>query len=396
MFQGKKIVLGVSGAISAYKSLELARLLVKNGAEVTPVMTGNARKFVTPMSLSALCTHPAVTDMFAEGEAGRISHIDLAQDSDLVVVCPATANVLGKVAGGIADDLLTTLIMASTAPVLFAPSMNCVMWENQAVQENVGKLANAGYLFVGPDSGELACGYEGKGRLAPVEDIVDAADEALRAKDLRGEKVLVTAGPTREPIDPVRFVSNPSSGRMGYAIARAAKKRGAEVVLISGPSHLPVPRGVNFVRVTTAAQMYDECVSYFPQSTVVIMAAAVADYRPVEISPTKVKKDVGAMDVKMERTRDVLKYMGSERKTQLLVGFALETDDLEENARKKLSEKNLDLVVANTPGALDSLTNQVTIINRDGEAEVLPPMEKDLIAHRIVDDVVGIRSGPKK
>ncbi|MBI5588536.1 MAG: bifunctional phosphopantothenoylcysteine decarboxylase/phosphopantothenate--cysteine ligase CoaBC [Deltaproteobacteria bacterium] len=394
VIKDKKILLGVTGAISAYKALELARLLIKKEAAVWPVMTRSAKEFITPLSLSTLAKNPVYSELFELTEGNRISHIELAQTADLIVVAPATADFIGKAASGIADDLLTTIVMAAAAPVLIAPSMNTVMWENPIVVANVGKLKGLGYLFVEPEEGELACGRAGKGRLAAVEDITEAAIEALSAKDLKGEKVLVTAGPTREPIDPVRYVSNASSGRMGYAIARAAKRRGAEVVLVSGPSSMPRPSGITFVPVSTAEEMHEACVSYYPQSTLVIMAAAVADYRPKKSYPTKVKKDAVSLTVDMERTEDVLKYMGKKKKgDQFLVGFALETENLEENARKKLNEKNLDLVVANPPAGLDSETNQVTIINRDNDTEVLPAMSKDEVADRILDNVVRLKRG---
>ncbi len=392
VLKDKKIVLGVTGAIAAYKALELTRLLVKEEAIVWPVMTASAREFITPLSLSTLARNSVSSGLFELAEGSKISHIELAQSSDLIVVAPATANLIGKVASGISDDLLTTVISASGAPVLLAPAMNCKMWENPIVEQNVARLKKLGYLFVGPETGELACGYEGRGRLAQVSDILEACEDALTIKDLKGEKVLVTAGPTREAIDPVRFVSNASSGRMGYALARAARRRGAEVVLVSGPSYLPKPSGVTFVPVTTAEEMRDACVRYYPQSTIVVMAAAIADYRPTKSYPTKVKKDAKTLSIEMERTVDVLRYMGKEKKeAQILVGFALETENIEENAKKKLSEKNLDLVVANTPAGLDSLTNQVTLINRDNDIEVFPPLGKEEIADRIVDRVVRMR-----
>lgn len=392
VLKDKKIVLGVTGAIAAYKALELTRLLVKEEATVWPVMTASAREFITPLSLSTLAKNAVSSDLFELTGGSKISHIELAQSSDLIVVAPATANLIGKVASGISDDLLTTVISASGAPVLLAPAMNCKMWENAIVQQNVSRLKKLGYLFAGPETGELACGYEGRGRLADVADILEACEDALTMKDLKGEKVLVTAGPTREAIDPVRFVSNASSGRMGYALARVARRRGAEVVLVSGPSYLPKPSGVTFVPVATAEEMRDACVRYYPQSTIVVMAAAIADYRPTKSYPTKVKKDAKTLSIEMERTVDVLRYMGKEKKeAQILVGFALETESLEENAKKKLGEKNLDLVVANTPAGLDSLTNQVTIINRDNDIEVLPALGKEEIADRIMDRVVKMR-----
>lgn len=388
----KKIVLGVTGAISAYKALELVRLLVKAEATVWPVMTRSAHEFITPLSLSTLARNPVYDNLFEPAEGMRISHIDLAGKADLVIVAPATANIIGKIAGGLADDLLTTVVTATTAPVLIAPSMNCHMWENKIVRGNCEKLKALGYHFVGPASGELACGYEGKGRLSPVDEIMEAAEEALSVKDLKGEKVLVSAGPTREAIDPVRFVSNASSGRMGYAIARAARRRGAEVVLVSGPSYLPRPANIEFVRAVSAEEMNDACVRYFPQSTLVVMSAAIADYRPTKSYPAKVKKDAKTLSIEMERTTDVLKSMGKLKKNgQILVGFALETENMEENARKKLDEKNLDLVIANTPIGLDSPTNQVAMIDREGETETLPPLNKDEIAERILDAVVRMR-----
>ena len=392
ILKNKNITLGVTGAISAYKALELSRLLIKGEATVRPVMTKAAAEFITPLSLSTLCRNPVSSSLFDLTNETRISHIDLAQKTDLVIVAPATANFIGKAASGIADDLLTTITLASCAPVLIAPSMNSAMWENPIVKENVKKLQKGGYLFVGPESGELACGYEGKGRLASVENILDAAREALSPKDLKGEKVLVTAGPTREAIDPVRFVSNASSGRMGFSIAKAARSRGAEVVLVSGPSYLPIPAGITHVPVVTAEEMLDASIRYFTQSTIVIMAAAVADYRPAKSYPTKVKKEATSLAIEMERTADVLKYMGSHKKNgQLLVGFALETDNVEENARKKLKEKNLDLVVANTPAGLDSDFNQVTILTPQGKKEELPPLKKEEVADRILDRVVGLK-----
>lgn len=262
------------------------------------------------------------------------------------------------------------------------------MWENPITRSNVEKLRSFGFNFVGPAEGELACGTSGKGRLAEVDDIIDAAIMALTIKDLQGEKVLVTAGPTREAIDPVRYVSNASSGRMGYAIAKAARQRGAEVVLISGPSQLKRPSGVAFVPVTTAEEMRDACILYHPQSTIVIMAAAVADYRPVKSSPTKIKKDSKLLSIEMERTDDVLKTMGKAKKEQFIVGFALETDNIVENAKKKLKDKKLNLVVANSPAGLDSELNQVTIIDAEYSTEVLPALDKDEVAERILDSVV--------
>ncbi len=393
VLKDKKIVLGVTGAVSAYKALELTRLLVKEGAGVYPVLTRAAREFITPLSISALARNEACTELFSLSEESRIGHIELAQGSDLIIVAPATANFIGKVASGLSDDLLSTVIMASKAPVLFAPSMNERMYENPIVQRNIERLRECGYFFVGPDEGELACGYSGKGRLASPEDILEAARECLSPKDLAGEKVLVTAGPTREAIDPVRFVSNASSGRTGYELARAAKRRGAEVVLISGPSYLEPPFGVTTVRVETAQQMYDACIKHFPQSTVVIMAAAVSDYRPLKTHPVKVKKDSGKLNVEMVRTKDILKELARRKGSKVLVGFALETEDHVENAKKKLREKMLDMVVANSPSGLASETNEVALIDGSMEVEVLPTLEKTELAERILDRIAALRCG---
>lgn len=392
ILKDRKIVLGVTGAISAYKALELTRLLIKQEAVVWPVMTRSANEFITPLSLSTLAKNPVSTELFELTEGTKISHIELAQKPDLIMVAPATANFIGKVASGIADDLLTTVVAAAGKPVLIAPSMNVKMWENPIVQSNVKKLKEHGYHFVGPVEGELACGVEGCGRLASLDEIMDAAEIALSPKDLRGERVLVTAGPTREAIDPVRFVSNASSGRMGYALAKEARRRGAEVVLISGPSPLPKPPGVTFVQVTSAEEIYDACIRYYPQSTLVIMSAAVADYKPKKSYPTKVKKEADTLTLEMDRTQDVLKSLGKRKKEQFLVGFALETENLEDNARKKLKEKNLDLVVANYPTGLDSEFNQVTVITKENELEVFPPLRKEEVAERIFDKVIREKS----
>jgi len=277
--------------------------------------------------------------------------------------------------------------MATRAPLLFAPAMNSNMYENKIVQANIERLKKNGYSFIGPEEGELACGYEGRGRLAPIEDIVDAAEECLAPKDLKGEKVLVTAGPTREAIDPVRFISNPSSGRMGYAIARAAKRRGAEVVLVSGPSHLNPPRGVTFIKTTTAEEIAEATMRHYPQSTVVIMAAAVSDYRPRISHRKKVKKEEARINIELERTQDILKELGSRKRGQFLVGFALETENMLANAKKKLKEKRLDMIVANDPGGFDGEITQVTIIESEDTVEHLPPFPKNEVAERILDKV---------
>jgi len=388
ILNGKKIILGITGGIAAYKAIELARLFIKSGASVWPVMTKASANFITPLTLQTITGNPVARDMFDLTQESRISHIELAEKADIVVVAPATANIIGKVASGIADDLLTTVIMATRAPLLFAPAMNSNMYENKIVQANIERLKKNGCSFIGPEEGELACGYEGRGRLAPIEDIVDAAEECLAPKDLKGEKVLVTAGPTREAIDPVRFISNPSSGRMGYAIARAAKRRGAEVVLVSGPSHLNPPRGVTFIKTTTAEEIAEATMRHYPQSTVVIMAAAVSDYRPRISHRKKVKKEEARINIELERTQDILKELGSRKRGQFLVGFALETENMLANAKKKLKEKRLDMIVANDPGGFDGEITQVTIIEGEDIVEHLPPFPKNEVAERILDKVV--------
>ena len=387
ILNGKKIILGITGGIAAYKAIELARLFIKSGASVWPVMTKASANFITPLTLQTITGNPVALDMFDLTEESRISHIELAEKADIVVVAPATANIIGKAASGIADDLLTTVIMATRAPLLFAPAMNSNMYENKIVQTNIERLKKIGCSFIGPEEGELACGYEGRGRLAPVEDIVDAAEECLAPKDLKGEKVLVTAGPTREAIDPVRFISNPSSGRMGYAIARAARRRGAEVVLVSGPSHLNPPRGVTFIKTTTAEEIAEATMRHYPQSTVVIMAAAVSDYRPRISHRKKVKKEEARINIELERTQDILKELGSRKRGQFLVGFALETENMLANAKKKLKEKRLDMIVANDPGGFDGEITQVTIIESEDTVEQLPPFPKNEVAERILDKV---------
>ena len=387
ILNGKKIILGITGGIAAYKAIELARLFIKSGASVWPVMTKASANFITPLTLQTVTGNPVARDMFDLTQESRISHIELAEKADIVVVAPATANIIGKVASGIADDLLTTVIMATRAPLLFAPAMNSNMYENKIVEANIERLKKNGYSFIGPEEGELACGYEGRGRLAPIEDIVDAAEECLAPKDLKGEKVLVTAGPTREAIDPVRFISNPSSGRMGYAIARAAKRRGAEVVLVSGPSHLNPPRGVTFIKTTTAEEIAEATMRHYPQSTVVIMAAAVSDYRPRISHRKKVKKEEARINIELERTQDILKELGSRKRGQFLVGFALETENMLANAKKKLKEKRLDMIVANDPGGFDGEITQVTIIESEDTVEQLPPFPKNEVAERILDKV---------
>jgi phosphopantothenoylcysteine decarboxylase/phosphopantothenate--cysteine ligase len=405
--KSRKIMLGVTGGIAAYKALELTRLFIRAGATVRPVMTRAATEFITPLSLSTLARSKVQTDMFGANEEFDIDHISLAQECDVIVVAPATANIIAKVAAGIADDLLSTIIAAATVPVLFAPAMNTAMWESPILQANIRRLSGLGFHFVEPARGELACGTEGKGKLADVTAIFEAVGEVLgdtaiaRAEvkesakasakhDLAGETVLVTAGPTREAIDPVRYVSNRSSGRMGYALAAAAKERGADVLLISGPTGLTVPAGVRFTAITTAKEMHEACMERYGDTTLVIMAAAIADYAPVNVAKEKLKKSGREMTVEMERTLDVLKSMSAERTGQLLVGFALETENLLENAIKKLKEKGLDMVVANGVSGIDSEQNRVTILDSSGGIEEFASMDKVRVAEKILDHAVAL------
>ncbi len=383
--QDKNILLGVTGGIAAYKTLELTRLLRKAGANVWPVMTKSAGEFITPLSLSTLAGNPANSSLF--NDRGSISHIDLADRADLIVIAPATANIIGKAASGIADDLLSTLVMAANSPVLIAPAMNDRMYDNPIVAKNIEKLATLGYLFVGPGVGELACGYEGRGRLAPVDEIFEAIEDALSPKDLEGEKILITAGATRENIDPVRYLTNGSSGAMGYAIAREAKRRGAHVVLISGSSTTKPPYGITHLRVESAEDMSRAVERSYADSTCIIMAAAVSDYRPSETSPEKIKKADGPPSIELLPTTDILKGLGEKKEKRLLVGFALETSDLIENAKRKLEEKKLDLVIANEPTAIANEKNRVAIISPHGEVEETEELDKREIAKKIVDRV---------
>jgi len=392
MLKGKKIVLGVSGGIAAYKSVELLRLLVKSGAEVHVVMTRAATEFVAPLTFQTLSGNPVHTELFNLISEQEIGHISLADRADLFIIAPATANVIGKIAGGIADDLLTTTVMATKAPVLLAPAMNVNMYDNPLYRENEDKLRRHGYLFVEPVTGFLACGWEGKGKMQEPALILEEAIAALTPGDLAGKTVLVTAGPTREELDPVRFISNHSSGKMGYALAREARRRGARVVLVSGPTALQPPCGVEFVAVESAAEMRAAVLSSFADCDVIIKAAAVADYRPKERAGEKLKKRGAEMVIELVKNPDILRELGERKRAgQLLVGFAAETADLEANATLKLTEKNLDLIVANDVSAsgagFNVDTNIVRLLFRDGSKEDLPLLPKDQVAAVILDRI---------
>ncbi len=392
----KNVVLGVAGSIAAYKAAEIASELVKRGYSVHTVMTRAARHFISPLTFQALTRNPAHSSMFSPPRDWEVAHISLADRADLILVAPATANILGKVAAGLADDLLTATIMAAKCPVLFAPAMNARMYSNPIVQRNMALLAGQGYFFVEPEEGRLACGAEGKGRLASTERILAAAVSLLGdAGDLAGRRVLVTAGPTREPIDPVRFISNRSSGKMGYALAAEARRRGAEVVLVSGPTSLVPPAGVRTVFVETAQEMLAAVLESFPSVDIVVKAAAVADFRPRERAPEKIKKEEAALTLELERTPDILGTLGEQKKShQILVGFAAETKDLFLHAEEKLRKKNLDLLVANDvteEGAgFEVDTNIVTLFYPDGTHVKLPKMRKQDLARVIFDRIVKI------
>lgn len=392
MFEGKSILLGVSGGIAAYKAAELVRLFVKAHARVQVVMTANARHFITPLTMQALSEQPVCTDLFDLGMESQIGHIHMARAAHLAVLAPATANLIAKVSAGIADDYLTTALLATTAPVLICPAMNVKMYENPVTRRNLMQIKELGYHLLDPESGELACKEEGAGRLADLGVIIETACRILTPQTLAGRRLLVSAGPTWEAFDPVRFISNPSTGKMGYALANVAARRGAEVYLVSGPTYLPPPIGVEVHKVTTALEMRDRIVGLAPDMDVTIMAAAVGDYRPEQAFDQKVKKVDGQFSVNLLKNPDILACLGRERREgQVLIGFAAETENLIENATDKLLRKNLDFIVANSLSESGSGfacdTNEVKIISRNGKLEELPRMTKEKVAEAILDRV---------
>lgn len=397
MLAGKTIVLAITGGIAAYKAAEITRLLVKEGVVVRVLMTKNAQEFITPLTLQTLSGNPVATETFSLTQESEIGHIRLADTADLILIAPASADVIGKVAHGIADDLLTTVLLATTAPVLVAPAMNVHMYAHPAVQDNMQVLTKRGYRFVEPGEGFLACGYEGKGRLADPEDIVEDARAALTKKDLAQDKIIVTAGPNAEPIDPVRFITNRSTGKMGFAMARVAWRRGAEVTLVSGPTSLSTPRGVRFCSVRTAREMQQAILEHYPQATMIVSAAAVADYRPAQVAPQKIKKKEGDFVIELTRNPDILGELSSQKGNRLHVGFATETEQVLENAVRKLRNKNLDMIVANDvtqEGAgFAHDTNIVTLIDRREHMETLPIMSKDEVAHVVYDRLLRLKGG---
>ncbi len=393
MLNGRRILLGVTGSIAAYKAVELLRELTKRGAEVQVVMTEAATKFVAPLTFETLSRQPVLLDMFTLAYGSHIGHIEATARADLFVIAPATARTIARLALGLADDFLSCIYLASRCPILVAPAMDSDMYQHVAVQENLNRLRDRGVHIVGPASGELASGSVGPGRLVEPPEIVEAIERILAtARDLADEVVLVTAGPTREPLDPVRYLSNRSSGKMGYAMAEAAAARGARVILVSGPTALTPPQGVDVIHVETAQQMHDAVLAKLTAATVVIKAAAVADYRPKQVAARKMKKDEAVHEVTLESTPDILAEVGKRKGRRILVGFAAETEDLVENARKKLQRKNLDLMVANDvsqPDAgFDADTNAVKILDAQGKVEELPVQSKRSVADRVLDRVV--------
>lgn len=395
MLAGKRIVLGVTGGIAAYKTAELVRLLVKQGAVVQVVMTEAARQFITPLTLEALSGRPVACDMFQLGEGSSIDHVRIADEADLLLIAPATAHVIARLAHGLADDLLTTLALVTRAPLLLAPAMNVNMWRHQQTQANLDKLIEHGAALVGPAAGSLACGWVGAGRMSEPNDILEACSHLLAPRDLEGQTLLVTAGPTHEPIDPVRYLGNRSSGKMGFAIARRAAARGARVTLVAGPVALPTPAGVERIDVVSAEEMLRAVLEHEAGAHCIVKAAAVADFRPVQRANEKIKRGSSArLTLELEANPDILATLVERRRARggekpLLVGFAAETQALEENARAKLEAKGCDLLVANDvsrpESGFDSDDNQVVLLTPGQVPGRLPLLSKDAVADRVLD-----------
>ena len=395
MLTNKKVVLCVTGGIAVYKAAELLRNLIKLKSLARVVMTKSSLEFITPLTFQTLSGNKVVTGLFSLLEESKIGHITLAEWADIFVIAPATANIIGKISSGIADDILSTTLMATNAPVLIAPAMNSNMYENRIVQRNINDLKSLGYHFVEPASGDLACGREGAGRLADIGDLIEEIKYILTKKDLLGEEILVTAGPTTESIDPIRFISNRSTGKMGYALARVARRRGANVTLLSGPSTLPIPRGIRFISVVTASEMRTAVLDNLKHSSIVIKAAAVGDYRFKKAHSQKIKREKGNLILDLESTTDIVAEIGKKKGERIHVGFAAETNDLLNNAKKKLLDKNLDLIVANNvcmEGAgFECDTNIVQILDREGNIQNVPLMSKADVARKILNRVVEIK-----
>jgi phosphopantothenoylcysteine decarboxylase/phosphopantothenate--cysteine ligase len=394
MLKGKNILLGVTGGIAVYKAADLVSKLRKQHANIDVIMTEGATKFVTPLTFQTMAENFVHTEMFGTVNHFDVEHISLAQKADAVLIAPATANTIGKIAGGICDNLLTTVVMATKAKVIFAPAMNTQMYNNSIVQENINKLKNLGYEFIKPGVGLLACGDYGEGKMAEPNDIVEYLINHFVEKDLLGKKIVVTAGPTIEPLDPVRYISNHSSGKMGYSIAKEAHARGADVVLISGPTVLDAPEGVEIVRVNTTEEMFNSVGEFFDTCDCLIKSAAPLDYKPENVSPIKIKKDDkenDELDIKFIRNPDIAAYYGNRKNKQIMVGFAAETNNIFEYASEKLKKKNFDFIVANdvteTGAGFQSDTNIVTIIDNNGNLEKYPIMSKKEVAKIILDRV---------
>jgi phosphopantothenoylcysteine decarboxylase / phosphopantothenate---cysteine ligase len=389
-----RLILGIGGGIAAYKSAELARLLMQDGHQIQAVMTRAAEEFVRPLTFAALTNRKVLTDLFAIESA--IEHISVAQENDILAIAPATADLVAKMANGLADDFLTTLYLAFTGPVIIAPAMNVNMWQHPATQHNLETLRRRGHRIVEPDSGYLACGMIGPGRLAEPEAIAFAIrGELPRRHDLDGERILITAGPTQEPLDPVRYITNRSSGKMGYALAEAAAARGAHVVLVSGPVHLNPPRGVEVIHVNTAVEMHDQVMEHLAPASIVIKAAAVADFHLSKVPDQKVKKTAARVSLELDPTPDILAELGRKKGDRLLIGFAAETQNLVQEAKRKLESKNCDMVVGNLVGGADSGfesdENEVTLVTRTGETIPLARASKREIADRIFDQLLRLR-----
>lgn len=389
---GKRIVLGVTGSIAAYKAVYLLRRLTEEGADVTVVMTVAATEFVSPLTFQVLSKKPVQIKMFDLSQGVEITHIYLGRRADMILIAPATANMIGKMANGICDDLLSTILCAAKCPVVMAPAMDSEMYENDVVQRNIASLRQTGVDFIGPQSGPLASGVEGIGRMSEPEEILSlVVDKLTSSNDMEGKVILVTAGPTRETIDPARFISNMSSGKMGYAIAGAVRKRGGKVIMISGPTSLKPPSGIDCTYVTTSEEMYQSVMNRLAEADVVIMAAAVSDFRPVKKSDTKIKKGE-SLTLNLVKTTDILSEIGRKRGRQFIVGFAAETENLIKNATLKLKSKHLDIIIANDislpEAGFDKDTNKVTIIDKSGEITEYPVMPKSEVAEVILDHVL--------
>lgn len=396
----KKVLLCVSGGIAAYKAVQLTSKLTQNGFDVKVMMTGNASKFVTPLSFQAISRNDVYTDTFDEKDPAKIAHIDLADWPDVIIIAPATANIIGKLANGIADDMVSTTLLATEKPVFIAPAMNVHMYNHPVVQENIARLKSFGYHFIEPSEGYLACGYVGKGRLEEPEIIVEHVKTFFvqnKQQFLRGKTVLISAGPTREKIDPVRYLSNYSSGKMGYAIAEVAQHLGANVILISGPVSMKPPVGVQIIRAESAEEMYEAVLQYFDEADIVIKSAAVSDYRPKKILQQKMKKQSQELVIELERTVDILAELGKRKKAQFLIGFAAETNHVEEYAKQKLQSKNADMIVANNvmqEGAgFGTDTNIVTFYKANNEKKQFPKLTKHEVAYEILKEAYEAKKG---